>query len=325
MSSRKAVSSAAGASGEARFASRAFACFKDVWRQNVHEEMMQLRELVEEYPFVACDAVSPGGVAQPLGLFDKSLDYHYQEIKLNVDLTRLVQLSFTLCDENGNHPMGTSTWRFNFKFDADTDLVGQQALSGMRQSGARGVNFHLNLELHREHGIEQKAFAELLHTSGFVCLEDVRWVTFCGAKELSDKYGKPDGLLPKQFKYHEMFVFGHMLRMLTGTDLPEDREGFYETLALVFPRRFFLCRHLQSVPYICDTDPRDPQLRPQCCFAEHLLDAYCSLPQSVKGDDCDGSGDDVVSLQETRPAPATNGKTKKGKNGNQSNRLVSVH
>jgi len=41
----------------------------------------------------------------------------YQVIKMNVDNLKLIQVGFTLTDEDGNMPEGISTWQFNFKFD----------------------------------------------------------------------------------------------------------------------------------------------------------------------------------------------------------------
>jgi CCR4-NOT transcription complex subunit 7/8 len=41
----------------------------------------------------------------------------YQFIKMNVDNLKLIQVGFTLTDEDGNLPEGISTWQFNFKFD----------------------------------------------------------------------------------------------------------------------------------------------------------------------------------------------------------------
>lgn len=41
----------------------------------------------------------------------------YQIIKMNVDNLKLIQVGFTLTDEDGNFPEGVSTWQFNFKFD----------------------------------------------------------------------------------------------------------------------------------------------------------------------------------------------------------------
>ncbi len=55
-------------------------------------------------------------MARPIGTFKGSSDYHYQTLRCNVDLLKLIQLGITLCDENGNLPPDVCTWQFNFRF-----------------------------------------------------------------------------------------------------------------------------------------------------------------------------------------------------------------
>jgi hypothetical protein len=63
------------------------------------------------------DTEFPGVVARPIGQFKTSNEYHYQTLRCNVDLLKMIQVGITLCDENGNYPPGGGTWQFNFKFD----------------------------------------------------------------------------------------------------------------------------------------------------------------------------------------------------------------
>lgn len=56
-------------------------------------------------------------VAQPTGSFKSSADYHYQTLRCNVDLLKIIQLGLTFSDGEGNYPVGTCTWQFNFKFN----------------------------------------------------------------------------------------------------------------------------------------------------------------------------------------------------------------
>jgi len=51
-----------------------------------------------------------------LGNFRTSADYHYQTLRCNVDLLKMIQLGVTFADENGNVPKDACTWQFNFKF-----------------------------------------------------------------------------------------------------------------------------------------------------------------------------------------------------------------
>jgi len=78
--------------------------------------MALLRRLIQRYPYVAMDTEFPGIVARPIGTFKGSSDYHYQTLRCNVDLLKLIQLGITLCDEQGNLPPEVSTFQFNFKF-----------------------------------------------------------------------------------------------------------------------------------------------------------------------------------------------------------------
>jgi hypothetical protein len=63
------------------------------------------------------DTEFPGVVARPIGKFETSNEYHYQTLRCNVDLLKMIQVGLTLTDENGNSPPGGGTWQFNFKFD----------------------------------------------------------------------------------------------------------------------------------------------------------------------------------------------------------------
>jgi CCR4-NOT transcription complex subunit 7/8 len=51
-----------------------------------------------------------------MGNFKTGADYHYQTMRCNVDILRLIQLGITLSDEEGMMP-DACTWQFNFKFN----------------------------------------------------------------------------------------------------------------------------------------------------------------------------------------------------------------
>lgn len=119
----------------------------DVYATNLEEELENIRQAIELYPFVAMDTEFPGVVARPIGSFKSSSDYHYQTLRsvdpgerihtasapqgtdpaepcihsfvmcrCNVDLLRIIQLGITLCDENGTLAEPVCTWQFNFRF-----------------------------------------------------------------------------------------------------------------------------------------------------------------------------------------------------------------
>lgn len=107
---------------------------REVWGQNLEREMRTIRDVVENYPFIAMvvilftitndspssrqlqDTEFPGVVARPIGTFKTSSDYHYQTMRCNVDLLKIIQVGITLADENGEFPEPCCTWQFNFRF-----------------------------------------------------------------------------------------------------------------------------------------------------------------------------------------------------------------
>lgn len=63
------------------------------------------------------DTEFPGVVARPIGSFSSHTDYHYQTLRCNVDLLKIIQLGITFADENGELADDCPTWQFNFKFN----------------------------------------------------------------------------------------------------------------------------------------------------------------------------------------------------------------
>lgn len=107
---------------------------REVWAPNLEAEMRLIRDLIDNYPYIAMvneacvssdwlltcgrvqDTEFPGVVARPMGTFKTSSDYHYQTMRCNVDLLKIIQVGITLADENGHSPQEASTWQFNFRF-----------------------------------------------------------------------------------------------------------------------------------------------------------------------------------------------------------------
>lgn len=117
------------------------------------------------------DTEFPGIVARPIGTFKGSSDYHYQTLRCNVDLLKLIQLGITLSDEHGNYPPGVSTWQFNFRFSTSEDMCAPDSLELLNKAG-------LDFDRHERLGIDVEYFGELLITSGLALFDEVRWVSF---------------------------------------------------------------------------------------------------------------------------------------------------
>jgi CCR4-NOT transcription complex subunit 7/8 len=54
---------------------------REVWADNLDDEMALIRDVVERHPFVAMDTEFPGVVARPVGNFRNSGEYHYQTLR----------------------------------------------------------------------------------------------------------------------------------------------------------------------------------------------------------------------------------------------------
>jgi CCR4-NOT transcription complex subunit 7/8 len=54
---------------------------REVWQENLDEEMEIIRNIVDDYPYLAMDTEFPGVVARPVGPFKNSGEYHYQTLR----------------------------------------------------------------------------------------------------------------------------------------------------------------------------------------------------------------------------------------------------
>ncbi|KAK6120468.1 hypothetical protein DH2020_045789 [Rehmannia glutinosa] len=149
---------------------------REVWANNLDEELNLIRDIVDEFPYIAMDTEFPGIVLRPVGNFKNANDYHYQTLKENVNLLKLIQLGLTFSDGNGNLPTcGTNKsfiWQFNFReFNPNEDVFANDSIELLSQSG-------IDLVRNNENGIDARRFGELLMSSGIVLNDSVYWVTF---------------------------------------------------------------------------------------------------------------------------------------------------
>jgi CCR4-NOT transcription complex subunit 7/8 len=210
---------------------------REVWKHNLHEEMAVLRDLVDRYPYIAMDTEFPGVVARPMGGFRGKSDYHYQCLRTNVDMLKVIQIGITLFNEDGETPPARPapadlefgmaarragaqaplpfSWQFNFKFSLKDDMYNEKSIESLQQAG---IDFNL---LERD-GIDPHEFASLLIPSGLVCFDNVRWISFHGG-----------------------YDFGYLTKLLICTPLPNDEVDFDHKMKLYFPTTYDV-KHLMK-------------------------------------------------------------------------------
>ncbi|KAG2327716.1 hypothetical protein Bca52824_010444 [Brassica carinata] len=113
----------------------------EVWNDNLESEMALIRGIVDYFPFVAMDTAFPGTVFAPVGAFQTATEYHYETLRTNVNLLKMIQLGLTFSDKNGNLPTcGPDNryciWQFNFReFDLSFDNFSHDSIDLLRRSG----------------------------------------------------------------------------------------------------------------------------------------------------------------------------------------------
>ncbi|KAL3460844.1 ribonuclease H-like domain-containing protein [Aspergillus heterothallicus] len=206
---------------------------RDVWKHNLAQEMAVLRSLVEKYPYISMDTEFPGIVARPIGTFTNKADYHYQTLRCNVDLLKMIQLGITLFSSKGEipppdatdangQPLGNNlvpapcTWQFNFRFSLEEDMYAQESTTMLAKAG-------IDFNAHDKNGIDPLEFGALLISSGLVLLDDVHWVSF-----------------------HSGYDFGYLMKIMLCEALPENEEEFHKLLNIFFPSLYdikYLMKH----------------------------------------------------------------------------------
>ncbi|CAM9401904.1 unnamed protein product, partial [Discosporangium mesarthrocarpum] len=175
---------------------------RNVWASNLEEEMSAIREIVNDYPYVAMDTEFPGVVARPIG------DFNRPDYQCNVDMLKIIQLGLSFANSKGDLPESCCTWQFNFAFCLKEDMYAHDSIELLKNSG-------IDFDAHESRGIDVHHFGELLMTSGLVLLPNVHWISF-----------------------HSGYDFGYLLKILTCQDLPQQESEFFELLQLYFPKLF---------------------------------------------------------------------------------------
>lgn len=174
-----------------------------------------------------------------MGGFRGKSDYHYQCLRTNVDMLKVIQIGIAVFNEDGEQPPArpSSTdsldihgggrrggnqgspfpyaWQFNFKFSLKDDMFNQTSIESLQQAG---IDFNL---LERD-GIDPHEFASLLIPSGLVCFDNVRWISFHGG-----------------------YDFGYLTKLLICRQLPNDEFEFDQIMKLYFPSTYDV-KHLMK-------------------------------------------------------------------------------
>ena len=182
------------------------------------------------------DTEFPGIVARPMGAFTTRADYHYQTLRCNVDLLKIIQLGITLFDDNGDMPPAQPTeesgaayrnnllpcpctWQFNFQFSLNEDMCNQESINFLTDHG-------LDLEQHETNGIDPAEFGASLISSGMTFEEDVRWISF-----------------------HSGYDFAYLVKLMWCKELPEDEAEYRKLMNKYFPSIYdikFMIKHAQK-------------------------------------------------------------------------------
>jgi CCR4-NOT transcription complex subunit 7/8 len=186
---------------------------RNVWRDNLEEEMKRISSLLAEYRYVAMDTEFPGVVAKPVGTFTTTAIYNYQQLRFNVGILSLIQLGISLSNERGASPPGVSTWQFNLCFDTEQEMFAQESMQLLLEAG-------IDFERHKRDGVDPLVFADLLITSGLLAEPGITWISF-----------------------HSSYDFAYLARLVSGTELASSITEFHQTLKSLFP-------HFYDIKYL---------------------------------------------------------------------------
>jgi CCR4-NOT transcription complex subunit 7/8 len=192
----------------------------NVWKDNLEEEMANIRQQIQKYNYVAMDTEFPGVVAKPLGNFKSQSSFAYQQLRCNVDILNIIQLGISLSDENGSRPEPVHTWQFNFFFNLETDMYSQESIDLL-------VGAQINFKEHVDKGIDIKEFGSLLMTSGLVMSNNIVWVSF-----------------------HSAYDFAYLIKILTGNLMPDKEDDFYKFMHVLFPTFYDFKYLIQSTDHL---------------------------------------------------------------------------
>ncbi|KAI9692030.1 MAG: hypothetical protein M1820_009605 [Bogoriella megaspora] len=224
---------------------------REVWKNNLESEMRMMSMLVfKGYNHISLHTEFPGVVARPMGNFPSKTDYHYQTIRINADLLKVIQLGITLWTPQGeevppstialNNPerggflqdnkLLPTTWQFNFEFDKDNDMYNEDSVEHLAKAG-------LDLARCRDQGIPASAFGAALVTSGMVGDPDISWISF-----------------------HAAYDIAYLVKLMWCKALPDNEEDYSKIMRKYFPSLWdvkYLQRQAQAIVQKQQTSDRN--------------------------------------------------------------------
>ncbi|KAJ0008320.1 hypothetical protein Pint_30150 [Pistacia integerrima] len=184
---------------------------REVWGSNVDTELAFFDQCLNRFNLLSFDTEFPGFLRNTPR--DASECLRYNDLKFNVDLTKIIQLGITLSDGNGNI---CSTWEFNFSdFDPEKDAHSEESIDFLRKNG-------LDIEKIRRDGLSSEVFVpkfmDILSRH-----RNIKWVSF-----------------------HGLYDFAYVLKLLTDKPMPRTVFEFVEVASMVFGCVFdikFMAKH----------------------------------------------------------------------------------
>ncbi|KAK9457393.1 ribonuclease H-like domain-containing protein [Dipodascopsis uninucleata] len=178
----------------------------NVWRYNFHKELDVIGNLVDQFNFIRVESQVSDLPCEPIGNFSDRVDHTYQRMRCNVDMVKLLRLSFVLSTEHNEYPQGIQyKWVFNFKFKISQDMYSLASVPKL-------FNGPDHLRSHVYDGIGHLEFAERLFGSGLVLSNNIFWKSTSGP-----------------------LTYGFIFSILTNKQLPPDIEIFLTELKHYLP------------------------------------------------------------------------------------------
>lgn len=156
-----------------------------------------------------------------MGGFRGKSDYHYQCLRVNVDMLKIIQIGVALFNKDGQTPAQKQrssdggdlggggplpyAWQFNFKFSLENDMANEHSIGSLQEAG-------IDFQRMEVDGIDPREFAAMLIPSGLVCFDDIQWISFHGG-----------------------YDFGYLAKLLLCDDMPADEFEFDRRLKMYFP------------------------------------------------------------------------------------------